>query len=172
MKKWIALFSQTGSEIKNLTEKLGFRPDKVFTNNKNTNQWINNIKGTNIIVESHDELMKELDLFDSDKYFITLHGYLRIIPEHLCSKFEIYNGHPGLITRYPQLKGFNPQERITSEMEVMGSVCHRVTPIVDDGEIISEKVVDLSMEDVYNKLKETSLEAWLDLFDQMKRGDL
>ena len=42
---------------------------------------------------------------------ITLHGYLRIIPENICKQCKhIYNGHPGLINMYPELKGKDPQE--------------------------------------------------------------
>ena len=34
VKNWIALFSQTGSEIADISEKLGKSPDLVITNNR------------------------------------------------------------------------------------------------------------------------------------------
>ena len=33
-KTWVALFSQTGSEIANISEELGRRPDLVITNTR------------------------------------------------------------------------------------------------------------------------------------------
>ena len=35
MDRWIALFSQTGSEIVDIANQLGVWPDRIFTNNKN-----------------------------------------------------------------------------------------------------------------------------------------
>ena len=32
-------------------------------------------------------------------------------PGEVCEKRNIYNGHPGLITQYPQLKGKDPQQK-------------------------------------------------------------
>jgi folate-dependent phosphoribosylglycinamide formyltransferase PurN len=42
---------------------------------------------------------------------VTLHGWLRVIPAYVCERSRIYNGHPGLITKYPELKGKDPQVR-------------------------------------------------------------
>ena len=49
---------------------------------------------------------------DVDNTLITLNGWLRIVPPDKCAKYNIYNGHPGLITKYPELKGKDPQQRM------------------------------------------------------------
>ena len=92
------------------------------------------------------------------------HGFLRIIPPDLCYRHVILNGHPGLINFYPELKGKDPQERVLQKpYEMIGSVVHYCTLEVDGGDIVdwcAVKNTCLSVEDVYNKLRETSLLSW------------
>ena len=86
--------------------------------------------------------MKELQFVCGlyENPIITLHGWLRIMPPEICNRYEIYNGHPGLITKYPELKGKDPQMRAwEGDYEFCGSVLHRVTEGVDEGEIINLK---------------------------------
>jgi len=102
---------------------------------------------------------------------ITLNGWLKIVPADKCEQYNIVNGHPGLITRYPELKGFDPQKRFwadRSKYDYYGSIIHEVTAEVDEGKILSlsEKVVDGTEQEPFNILKETSLDAWLDFFKQ------
>ena len=160
--KWIALFSQTGSEIKALSEYTGKYPDLIFTNNPNREQWVDN--HPHAFRMKHDLIMDYLNTLENKDVLITLHGYLRIIPSDICEKFEIVNGHPGLITEYPELKGKDPQERITEEMDWIGSVCHKVTAGVDEGPVLTQSMVKNTGGDYYNVLKETSLKAWRQYF--------
>jgi phosphoribosylglycinamide formyltransferase-1 len=102
---------------------------------------------------------------------VTLHGYLRIIPPDVCERHEIYNGHPGLITEYPELKGKDPQEKVwitPSAYATIGSVVHECTPGVDEGPIVATASMpndDISSKLVlYTRLRKTSLEAWLKFF--------
>jgi len=163
---WVALFSQTGSELKNIQDILGKRPDYVLTNSK-----FDIVDDIEIALNSkHDDLMNYLHILhekNQDKnILVTLHGYLRIIPPDVCDKFEMYNGHPALISRYEELKGKDPQERTWNEKEkypLIGSVVHKVTPGVDEGEIVSEVAYTNRCSDInelYSKLKQSSLEAW------------
>ena len=96
---------------------------------------------------------------------ITLHGWLRIMPPEICNKYEIYNGHPGLITKYPELKGKDPQIRaFESKHPVAGAVLHRVTEGVDEGEIILEErfnTFNLELEDFFRILRDRSLNMWV-----------
>ena len=99
---------------------------------------------------------------------ITLHGWLRIVPRDICEQYNIYNGHPGLINKHPELKGKDPQQRAFENIHrysKIGSVVHKVTPIVDDGEIISSCCVNtpekVTLEKVLSSLKLTSRESWL-----------
>lgn len=164
--KWIALFSQTGSEIANLSKIVGRKPDLILTNNVMQDKYEYHPDVRPNVIAKHDFLMMYLRGTRSDDTIITLHGYLRIIPSDICNKFEMYNGHPGLITMYPQLKGKDPQERITPDMTHIGSVVHRVTAGVDEGEIVTSVSTENTGGDYYNVLKQTSLEAWRIYFEQ------
>jgi folate-dependent phosphoribosylglycinamide formyltransferase PurN len=173
MTKWITFFSQSGSEIVNLSEKLGRVPDVIVTNNfddkTHYHPGIRKLKSP-LIIAKHDALMHYFDtqtVYDPSSVIITLHGYLRIIPEHICNKYTIYNGHPGAIDLYPELKGKDPQVRTwenKGKYDLIGSVVHKVTPGVDEGDIItSVKMVNSnnSLDELFDSLKMTSLRAWM-----------
>ena len=169
--KWIALFSQTGSEIRDLSKKLGRSPDLIYTNNRSNDVWQNVLQevDSQILVFNHVDIMNRIKNYQKGA-LITLHGYLRIIPADVCKECNIVNGHPGLITEYPNLKGKDPQERIENWMSYIGSVCHKVVPEVDAGEILSEdriaiKQVETFKSNYYNILRITSLNAWEKFFE-------
>ena len=170
--KWIAFFSQTGSEIVELTKQIGRKPDLIVTNNTDESKYKYHpeLRGIGTVMSGkHDQLMK---YFSNTIYYtpkntvITLHGYLRIIPEDVCNKYTMYNGHPGAIDLYPELKGKDPQVRTWENKEkykFIGSVVHKVTPGVDEGDIIKSVYVSnrcYTLDDMYNSLKMTSITAW------------
>jgi len=67
---------------------------------------------------------------------------LRIIPDDICKHYEILNLHPGLITRYPELKGKDPQWRVFDMFNLpsrVGCVIHRAVAEVDSGEVLMER---------------------------------
>lgn len=176
--KWAALFSQTGSEICNLSEAIGQYPDLVISDNVNEANIIDSrieLNCKKLLWRKYKGLTTEekLDYYRkhlSDYDIITLHGWLNIVPAVICNEYKIYNGHPGLITRYPELKGKDPQIRFAENIQnypIYGSVVHRVTPEVDEGEVVSvcEKNTPTSSPDCFSILKETSLEAWIEFFD-------
>jgi folate-dependent phosphoribosylglycinamide formyltransferase PurN len=187
MKNWIALFSQTGSEIVELSKILKRTPDYLITNNYGDKIPIHaGIKDMNVPIITADhkflmELLKRTTSFDpavsfiyvSDKRkfepletLVTLHGYLRILPTEICDKYTIYNGHPANIEEYPELKGKDPQERTWINREkypTIGSVVHRCTPELDGGEIVSRHYVNntcTTKEALYQRLRECSIHAW------------
>lgn len=140
---WIALFSHTGNEIQQLSDRLGVKPDKVITNQDPNNNDINKrlLKEQNMYYTRNKPTSSDYNRMFSRGDFVTLHGWMRIIPEDVCNEAEIYNLHPGLITQYPELKGADPQDRVFSgDMEYadVGCVLHKVTPVVDDGEVVME----------------------------------
>jgi folate-dependent phosphoribosylglycinamide formyltransferase PurN len=171
---WIALFSQTGSEIVDLSSELNRKPDFVITNA--------NLDNVNPDIEvdfriNNDEA-KTLDIledieFDANTALITLNGWLRIVPPDKCKKYNIYNGHPGLITKYPELKGKDPQKRAWKNIasySKIGSVVHKVVPEVDAGEVIVEKSTRtrdvLNIDRAYNVLRTTSFNAWIEFLKE------
>lgn len=185
MRPWVTFFSQTGTEIYDLSNTLGIYPACIVTNKQNH-------KTTNIslkaITEFRSQKLNEniwlqlphkptvADYESALKHFknpvITLHGFLRIIPKQICEKYEMYNLHPGLIDKYPSLKGFNPQERAFAEgYKLAGCVIHKVTPGVDEGEILMSQGVGIEGMDlngVYGALRETALDLWKSFFTAYK----
>ena len=177
MNRWIALFSQTGSEIVKISEHLGRYPDLIITDNEDIESWHPKMKSLaylNILTtisKSNSKNIKVLNkLFEPEHAHqtrITLHGWLNIIPAEICETFQIYNGHPGFINEFPELKGKDPQKRAWNNIDkypLVGSVVHRVVPEVDAGEIISYDTASntecTSLEDTYKVLAETSFNAW------------
>jgi folate-dependent phosphoribosylglycinamide formyltransferase PurN len=169
---WIAFFSQTGSEIVELSKQLGRKPDLIVTNNfEEKIKFHPGIRELGVTIQSarHDMLMeyfrKQLILKPED-VLITLHGYLRILPPDICEMYEIYNGHPGAIDLYPELKGKDPQEKVwndNAKYPIIGSVVHECTAELDAGAIVKTvhfRNRSYSKDEVYSTLKMASLSAW------------
>lgn len=185
MRPWVAFFSQTGTEIQDLSNMLGVYPDCIATNKQNhekTNTRLLEIAkfrsqklNENIwaqlpqkpVVSDYEDVLGRFK-----NPVITLHGFLRIIPEEICNKYEMYNLHPGLIDKYPALKGFNPQERAFTEgYKLAGCVIHRVTSGVDEGEILMSQGVGIegmNLDGVYGALRITALDLWKSFFTSFK----
>ena len=137
--KWIALFSQTGSEIYNIAQNIGREPDIIITNNKDDKTWHPGVSEltSSMIIGKHKDLMSALMNMSSEDTIITLHGYLRIIPDKICDKFVVINGHPGDIVEYPELKGKDPQKKaLELKLPSTGVVLHKAIAEVDAGEIL------------------------------------
>lgn len=168
----MAFFSQTGTEIVELNKLTGIKPSLIITNNIDESKHkINpNLKKiSSIMYARHDNIMEYLrssNFYSPNNTVITLHGYLRILPSDICNKFRIYNGHPGAIDLYPELKGFNPQQRAWEEKEkykFIGSVIHKVISEVDEGKIVKSVHVtnrSYNIDDMFSSLRMTSLAAW------------
>jgi len=165
---WIALFSQSGSEINSLSSNLKVQP-LILTNNMRSS-WVTGLKVWH--QKSHNELIEWLrKAYPENEYrknvLITLHGYMRILPPDICERYSIYNGHPAAIDLYPELKGKDPQIRTWNGREkysIIGSVVHKVVPEVDDGEIVSSSYYTNRVEseiEMFTKLRESSQESWL-----------
>lgn len=177
MRPWICCFSQTGSEIYNVSNALGRYPDAIITNKQELDSvnadLINLVKfreqklNTTILHQIPQKPQSNDYAIILDKFvdpLITLHGYLRIIPKEICEQYEILNLHPGLINLYPSLKGFNPQERaFTDGHKQAGCVIHKVTPGVDEGEIVAVgeiSIEDLTLAQVYTELHNCAFNVW------------
>jgi len=175
-KPWITFFSQTGSEIVDLAELLGRYPDCIITNIRPSHlRTINpELEGKVIFVENkptEEELRIILSQYNDP--LITLHGWLRIMPPSICKEYEIFNGHPGLITVYPELKGKDPQMRAyNAKHEVMGCVLHKVTEGVDEGKVIAEDRFNawrITEEEVWRVTRMRSLFLWKEFLEKLVR---
>ena len=167
MRPWTALFSKTGSELKRLCDTLNVWPTNIITNNFNEEEWSSNIPPELVTIMNTEAIHNGLK-FTKKNDVITLHGYMNIIPADVCDINEIYNGHPGAVNLYPELKGKDPQEKAWNnrdKYEYVGSVIHKVTSEVDGGEIVGYVYTDndcQSKEEMYNVLRDCSYEAWID----------
>ena len=181
------MFSQTGSEIAALTKHLGKWPDVIVTNNNDKNTWCKELRELDlrqkgrfgaggprieIVTNTQAKTANFLHNIEGSKAaLVTLHGWLRIVPKEICEQYEIVNGHPGLITTFPELKGKDPQQKAyDGGYATIGSVVHKVTPIVDDGEVLEwtatyQDEFD-NLDDTFAKLKHTSYSAWVKFFDK------
>jgi folate-dependent phosphoribosylglycinamide formyltransferase PurN len=184
-KRWIAMFSQTGSEIAALAKHLGKWPDVIITNNGDQDKWCKDLQllelrqrgksygpKTRIQVVSSPQAKTANFLHSiegSKNALVTLHGWLRIIPKEICEQYEIVNGHPGLINTFPELKGKDPQVKAYElNHTTIGSVVHKVTAEVDGGEILEWSATfleeDAMLENTFARLKHTSFSAWCKFF--------
>jgi len=169
-RQWVAYFSQTGAEIADVCEAIGRWPTRIITNKRPSHlrtidpriveHGYLEISNKPTYDEYHDILQYLKDPI------VTLHGWLRIMPPGVCDAFEIYNGHPGLITKYPELKGKDPQVKaFSAQYDEIGSVIHKVVAEVDEGPVLAESSIYIggfSLEDYYKELKILSLELWED----------
>ena len=175
-KTWIAFFSQTGSEIADLSEALGRWPDRIITNDRPDHlRTIDpRIEKQGYFTLSNKPDLEEYE--DTLVYFpdavITLHGWLRVMPPELCEKFKMFNGHPGLITDYPELKGKDPQVRTWEGIKkdiypTAGCVIHRVTAGVDEGKVLSFERFSTwdiaTLDELFDTLRDRSLYLWVNL---------
>lgn len=174
---WIVLISGTGREIMNLSQVIQKTPSVIITNkidniNLQVMVWIksNNIPIITLpSIPTAQDYQRCFDMFEFPT--ITLHGYMRILPvNELMGELNIYNGHPGLIDIYPQLRGKDPQKKAFDlKMSRVGSVVHRVVQEVDSGEIVCRCDTEINsnnLDDYYIVLRKTSLEAWIYFFTQ------
>lgn len=167
-KRWVALFSQTGSEIVAVSQRLRRYPDVCISNRFDlygiSKTLVNSMDIT--LCSKTPSVAEYTHLIgDSEDTIVTLNGWLRIVPFGVCSVYEMYNGHPGLITKY-DLKGKDPQQKaIDMRLETSGCVIHKVVPEIDSGEIVSSREVsieNLLREEVFSTLHKTSVDLWVE----------
>ena len=171
--KWITFFSQTGAEIADLSESIGRWPDLIITNQRPDHLRTIDPR---VVEYGYTEVpnkptISDLDAVLQDNAVITLHGWLRIMPPVICDKYLIFNGHPGLITKYPELKGKDPQVKAHKlGHEVAGAVIHKVTAGVDEGRIIMEEyfnATQLDLDELFRILRDRSLYMRSNLLKQV-----
>ena len=197
--KWVAFFSQTGSEIVNISKAIDKWPD-VFVTNRQSTEGIN--KELLSVVESTrvyptgvkryvtlPEWPKEIDYLNvadvlgysildekwQDEVLITLHGYLRILPPDFTKSSNIFNGHPGAIHIHPELKGLDPQKKAWKENHIrVGCVIHKVIPELDDGPIVEKCLINNNFEtfiDFLDALHVASSELWINFLNERLRNN-
>jgi len=170
--QWMAMFSRTGYELAEIIKRTNILPNRIITNSSNICSELKDVIEKNKIDIIKAEKKPTIDQYREylnleGKKTVTLHGWMRVIPPEICHEYEIFNGHPGLITRYPELKGKDPQEKAVKLGHFhIGTVIHRVIPVVDSGEILaSSSIVNTykDVETVSEVLREMSIALWCDI---------
>lgn len=140
---WIAMFSHTGKELVNICKRLNRWPDRIITNQSPGDicqDLVDNSLLDILYCARSPEGPEYERMFSRGSPIITLHGWMRVIPGSVCEHNDIVNLHPGLITKFPELKGKDPQIRAWKEQHpYVGCVLHRAVAEVDSGEIIDKK---------------------------------
>ena len=172
--QWVVFFSQTGSEIADIAESIGRWPDRIITNERP-----DHLRTVDPRIEkkgyftfsnkpSLDEYAELLMYFP--EAIITLHGWLRVVPPEICERHKIYNGHPGLITKYPELKGKDPQIRaFEGDYQTGGCVIHEVTAGIDEGKVLMKEEVNienLDLDGLFRILRDRSLFMWSNFLEK------
>lgn len=181
--KWTAaFFSQTGSEILNIINSTGIAPDVIITNRLRKDGTLKNLEIINrelldrfgpriVCIPVKPSVEDYKDALDGrNSGLISLHGYLRILPPEICKKYSIVNLHPGLITKYPILKGKDPQEKAYNlGLKTSGAVIHEVVAEVDSGKVLDSieiPIEGLTLDEVYENLHKCSSELWIKFFKE------
>ena len=191
--KWVAFFSQTGSEIVNISKAINRWPDVIVTNKQSrfgiNDELLSVVESTINRYVALPEFPKEIDYLKvadilgysildekwQDEVLITLHGYLRILPPDFTKSSNIFNGHPGAIHIHPELKGLNPQKKAWKENHIrVGCVIHKVIPELDDGPIVEKCLINNNFEtfiDFVDALHVASSELWINFLNERLRNN-
>lgn len=164
---WIALFSQTGTEVAEISKKINRPPYLTLTNNKGE------VVPMNIVRQTPSEIIDTLKTFRSYNPVVTLHGYLRIIPD--VGIEEIYNGHPGDIVKYPELVGKDPQKKaLELKLPSTGCIIHKVTDVLDSGPIVMRSEYQMQGDEdeliLIKRLRNISIDMWCKLLKEKLDG--
>jgi folate-dependent phosphoribosylglycinamide formyltransferase PurN len=148
---WVTFFSQTGSEIFNISKKINRVPDIIVTNKAkdqllDINQDLFFEYGNRIVFLPKKPSIEEYKQVIPKNALVTLHGWLRIIPPEICEEYEIYNLHPAPIhlEGYNKYKGKDPQIRIFQDKaKYSGNVIHECIAELDAGKILEHNHFDV-----------------------------
>lgn len=171
VRPWVTFFSQTGSEIYNISQILNKEPDVIITNKQldkidTINQKLLDKFFDRIIFIPKKPTIEEYRFVIPSNSFITLHGYLRILPPEICNEFEIYNLHPAPLKIYPDLKGFTPQERVYKEKrDFSGNTIHKCIAELDAGPILLQNVISVkgnTLDEIFTKTHKAASNLWID----------
>lgn len=100
----------------------------------------------------YDNLLDRfIQLFHPD--LIVLSGFMRILSAKFVDQYpnKIINIHPSLLPKY---KGLNTHRRVLENGEkVHGTTIHFVNQFLDSGEIIAQKIIEITQDDTVESLK-------------------
>ena len=168
---WVTFFSQTGSEIYKISKRLNRAPYIIITNKTKDkildinpdlfDEYIDKI----VWLSKKPTVTEYIQVIPGDA-FVTLHGWLRIVPPEICEMYEIYNLHPAPIhlEGYDKYKGKDPQVRIFEDKaKYSGNVIHKCIAELDAGEILAKNEFEVSgfdLDMVFKLTHSKAAELW------------
>lgn len=105
----------------------------------------------------YDTFAEELPILKPESIVIAGAG---IIPEHLITSFPFINAHPGWL---PLVKGLDALKWAIYNNEIVGVTLHLISPQVDEGDLIDQKIVPIYFEDTFHSFAFRQYEIEIDL---------
>lgn len=120
------------------------------------------------------EILEHLRKISPD--YIVVAAYAKIIPKEIldtAKKFAI-GIHPSLL---PKLRGASPiQTALMNGETKTGCTIYKLTPGLDDGPILSQETIDISLEDDYrsleNKLASLGAKLFIETISKLERNEI
>ena len=140
-KKITFLLSGKGSNLfkilkTNLKKEL-FHPHSIITNNTLSLNIKKLIYTKKLAIKVYENISHISPKILKGTELIFSVGYMKTIDRKIINKYEIINLHPSLLPLY---KGLMTQKRMLINQEkYFGFSIHKVSPLLDDGEVISQK---------------------------------
>jgi folate-dependent phosphoribosylglycinamide formyltransferase PurN len=168
---WVTFFSQTGSEIYKISKKINRVPDVIVTNRPKSkileinSNLIEEYGAKFVWLPPKPTVVEYINTIPRNA-FVTLHGWLRIIPPEICDMYEIYNLHPAPIhlEGYNKYKGKDPQVRIFEDKaKYSGNVIHECIAELDAGKILAKnefEVEGFDLDLVFKLTHAKATELW------------
>lgn len=164
------LISGRGSNMKNIIEacnnkKLYSSVNLVVSNNSNAYglkiaskyKIETHILDSEILGKENFESLLDKILKKKNINLICLAGFMKILSKDFVKKWPkmILNIHPSIL---PNFKGLNAQKQaIENNAKYSGCTVHYVNEVMDGGEIIDQKIVDISIHDNEDSLSKKIL---------------
>ena len=140
-KKVSFLISGSGSNLLEILKKNHDNKDfKIITiiSNNNISTKIKSYLDKfykDVLVREYQRTLQKKKFYDTDIIFSV--GYMKVIEKNIIEKFDVINLHPSILPNY---KGLMTQKRMLINNEkYFGFTIHKVSPELDDGQIISNK---------------------------------
>ena len=144
-KKVSFLISGSGSNLLKILKKNHINKDfkviAIISNNKIPTKIKLHLDKfyKDVLVREYQRSLQKKNFYNTDVIFSV--GYMRVIEKNIIENFDVINLHPSIL---PYYKGLMTQKRMLINNEkYYGFTIHKVSPELDDGQIISNKTKKL-----------------------------
>lgn len=175
---WIALVGSTDKILYKVCRLTHKNPSVLFTND-NENNFTNNLthKNINTLVigaESEDvqKFLQEQSSLSTEKTIITTHDYKGLISDIVKDKFKVFASVRGLISTYPELKGYDPVLKAWySKPKIIGCEIYQLQP--NNVELLVKRTTlentAKSYDEMCGLIDDMVLKSWVSLIKEYKK---